>query len=224
MLGVLGGMGPMATIDFLGKVTEATPALRDQDHLDIITVSAASIPDRTAAILGRGPDPLPELLGALRRLERAGASVVAIPCNTAHRWHASLQAATALPILHIVDALAEALGNLHVGTGRIGLLATDGMIAAGLYQEVHGGCDGMHGDPDRLWHLVDRTIGLASRCYRRAGGYLRSPPLTGRYSPKGLISRSLAALRPRLSCGECCVWWTLSHFLLARCCGVRDQA
>ena len=107
--------------------------MRDQDHLDIITVSVASIPDRTAAILGRGPDLLPELLGALRRLERAGASVVAIPCNTAHRWHASPQAATALPILHIVDAVAEALGNLYVGTGRTGMLVTDGTIAANLY-------------------------------------------------------------------------------------------
>src|SRR3978361_916323 len=87
MLGVLGGMGPMATVDFMGKVVRNTPAARDQEHIPMIVCSAVRIPDRTEAILGRGPDPFP----ALRQLERAGATRIVIPCNTAHHWHGALQ-------------------------------------------------------------------------------------------------------------------------------------
>lgn len=133
MLGVLGGMGPMATVDFMGKVVQNTPAVRDQDHIQMVVCSAANIPDRTAAILGEGPDPLPAMRDALQRLEAAGATCVAIPCNTAHYWHAALQAVTAVRILHIADAVADVLTE-HDG-GCIGVLATTGTVKAGIYQE-----------------------------------------------------------------------------------------
>ena len=140
MLGVLGGMGPMATVDFLAKLVRATPAGRDQDHIPTLVCSAVDIPDRAAAILGTGPDPLPAMRAALARLEAGGATRIAIPCNTAHHWHAALQAGTGLPILHIVDAVAETLARTETGIaagtgGRIGLLATDGTLRAGLYRE-----------------------------------------------------------------------------------------
>ncbi|MFB0488196.1 aspartate racemase [Methylobacterium sp. OAE515] len=136
MLGVLGGMGPMATVDFLAKLVRATPAGRDQDHIPTLVCSAVDIPDRADAILGTGPDPLPAMRAALARLEAGGATRIAIPCNTAHHWHAALQAGTGLPILHIVDAVAETLARTGIGTGgRIGLLATDGTLRAGLYRE-----------------------------------------------------------------------------------------
>lgn len=145
MLGVLGGMGPMATVDFLAKLVRATPAGRDQDHIPTLVCSAVDIPDRAAAILGTGPDPLPAMRAALARLEAGGATRIAIPCNTAHHWHAALQAGTGLPILHIVDAVAETLAETPAGTmagtgtgGRIGLLATDGTLRAGLYRERLG--------------------------------------------------------------------------------------
>lgn len=134
MLGVLGGMGPMATVDFLGKLIRATPATCDQDHIPTLVCSAADIPDRNAAILGTGRDPLPAMRTALHRLEAAGATRIAIPCNTAHHWHAALQAGTTVPILHIVDAVAETLATEGV-TGPVGLLATDGTLAAGLYPQ-----------------------------------------------------------------------------------------
>lgn len=136
MLGVLGGMGPMATVDFLAKLVRATPAGRDQDHIPTLLCSAVDIPDRADAILGAGPDPLPAMRAALARLEAGGATRIAIPCNTAHHWHAALQAGTGLPILHIVDAVAETLARTGIGSGgRIGLLATDGTLRAGLYRE-----------------------------------------------------------------------------------------
>ena len=144
MLGVLGGMGPMATVDFLAKLVRATPAGRDQDHIPTLVCSAVDIPDRADAILGAGPDPLPAMRAALARLEAGGATRIAIPCNTAHHWHAALQAGTALPILHIVDAVAETLARTETETetgiaagtgGRVGLLATDGTLRTGLYRE-----------------------------------------------------------------------------------------
>ncbi|MGU3537109.1 aspartate/glutamate racemase family protein [Methylobacterium sp. A54F] len=133
MLGVLGGMGPMATVDFMGKLVRNTPAARDQDHLPVIVCSAANIPDRTAAILGEGADPLPAMREALRRLEAAGARCIAMPCNTAHHWHAALQAGTPLPILHIVDAVADELAGQ--GPGPVGVLATSATVATRLYQD-----------------------------------------------------------------------------------------
>jgi aspartate racemase len=141
VLGVLGGMGPMATVDFLRKLVEATPAARDQDHLGVMVAQAPGIPDRTQAILGLGPDPLPALTVALRRLEAAGATRIAIACNTAHHWHGALQALTGVPILHIVDAVAGALAMKGIAGGPIGLLATDGTMRAGIYPQrlaAHG--------------------------------------------------------------------------------------
>lgn len=133
MLGVLGGMGPMATVDFMRKLVEATPASRDQDHPGALVLQASDIPDRTRAILAGGPDPLPAMVAGLRRLEAAGATRIAIPCNTAHHWHGALQARTALPILHIVDAVAEALFVRGYRSGSIGVLATGGTLKAGIY-------------------------------------------------------------------------------------------
>ncbi len=135
MLGVLGGMGPMATVDFMGKVVRNTPAACDQDHIPMVVCSAANIPDRTAAILGEGPDPFPAMRDALRRLEAAGATCIAIPCNTAHHWHAALQAKTSVPILHIVDAVVGTLAGQGMAGGCIGVLATSGTIKAGIYQK-----------------------------------------------------------------------------------------
>lgn len=135
MLGVLGGMGPMATVDFMGKLVAATPAACDQDHPGVLVLQASEIPDRTRAILGHGPDPLPAMASALRRLEAAGATRIAIPCNTAHHWHGALQALTVLPILHIVDAVADALAARGCRDGTIGLLATSGTLSAGIYPQ-----------------------------------------------------------------------------------------
>jgi aspartate racemase len=135
MLGVLGGMGPMATVDFMGKVIRNTPASRDQDHIEMVVCSATNVPDRTAAILDQGSDPLPAMFDALRRLEQSGVSCIAIPCNTAHYWHGALQAKTSVPILHVVDAVADRLADQGLEGTTIGVLATDGTIHAGVYQK-----------------------------------------------------------------------------------------
>jgi aspartate racemase len=132
ILGVLGGMGPLATVDFLQKLIEETPAHRDQDHVPVIAYSVPQIPERPPAITGNGESPLPHMLAGVHALKRAGAGAIAIACNTAYYWHDALLAQGGLPILHIADAACAALAS-QAGQ-RIGLIATDGTIAAGFYQ------------------------------------------------------------------------------------------
>ena len=132
LLGVLGGMGPLATVDFLQKLIEETPARRDQEHIPVIAYSVPQIPDRPPAITGNGESPLPQMLEGIHTLKRAGATAIAIACNTAHYWYDDLLAQGGLPIIHIADAACAALGEPAVR--RVGLMATDGTIAAGFYQ------------------------------------------------------------------------------------------
>src|SRR3712207_1331716 len=115
ILGVLGGMGPLASAPFMVRLTLLTPGVdRDQDHIPAVLWSDPRVPDRTAARLAGGEDPLPALLRGLRGLEAAGCGAVAIPCHTPHGWFDALQAATRVPLLHLVGAAAAALARLGV--------------------------------------------------------------------------------------------------------------
>lgn len=107
-IGILGGMGPLATADLFEKITLLTKAETDRDHIRVYIDSNANIPDRTAAILNSGPDPVPEMASALRNLEACGADCVIMPCNTAHYFLPRLQAMTEIPFLSILTAAAEA--------------------------------------------------------------------------------------------------------------------
>jgi len=133
LIGVLGGMGPLATIDFMRKVLAATPAASDQDHVPLVVSSIPQVPDRTAAFRGDGVSPLAAMVASGQRLARAGAGLVVVPCNTAHLWFAELESALALPMLHLVDAaLEDAVATAGAGA-TIGLLCTDATLASGLY-------------------------------------------------------------------------------------------
>jgi aspartate racemase len=137
VVGVLGGMGPLATIDFMRKVLDATPATRDQDHVPMIVSCVPQIPDRTAAFRGQGGSPLDAIVACGRRLESAGVDLIVMPCNTAHLWFDDVQAQLQRPMLHLVDAaLREAL-ELAGPEAPVGLLATDATIASGLYINRH---------------------------------------------------------------------------------------
>lgn len=134
LLGVLGGMGPLATVDFLRKLIEETPAERDQDHVPVVVYSVPQIPDRPAAIVAGGPTPLPAMLEGVRVLRQAGARAIAIPCNTAHYWYDELARAAGVPVLHIADAACAALDGRRLRAERVGLMGTDGTLAAGFLQ------------------------------------------------------------------------------------------
>lgn len=135
LLGVLGGMGPLATADFLAKLAAATPANRDQEHIPYIAWGVPQIPERPAAILGTGESPLPHMLRGIAALKQAGASAVAIACNTAHYWYDDLVQQGGLPVLHIADAVCDLLTERGITTGTVGLLGTDGTVAAGFFQQ-----------------------------------------------------------------------------------------
>ena len=133
IVGILGGMGPLATVDFMRKMLGATPAEVDQDHVPVVVSSIPQVPDRTAAFRGEGDSPLEAMVDSGRRLVAAGASVVVIPCNTAHLWFDEVRAALGLPMLHLVDAaIDEVLAGVSADT-KVGLLATDATLASGLY-------------------------------------------------------------------------------------------
>jgi aspartate racemase len=134
LLGVLGGMGPLATADFMRKLTELTPASRDQDHIPVLVYSNPQVPDRSTAIMGKGESPLPALLDGIARLQEAGAEAIAIPCNTAHYWYDEMAAASGLPILHIVGSVCEALRSKGIDGGAVGVMGTAGTLHTGIYQ------------------------------------------------------------------------------------------
>lgn len=133
VVGVLGGMGPLATVDFMRKMLEATPAHRDQEHVPVVVSCIPQVPDRTEAFRGAGASPLAAMLESGQRLVAAGVGSIVIPCNTAHLWFDELQEAIDLPMLHLVDAALEEAVKVGGANGRIGLLATDATLASGLY-------------------------------------------------------------------------------------------
>lgn len=135
VIGILGGMGPAATADFYAKLVSMTPGRNDQDHLKTVIWSDPTIPDRTEALLGNGPDPTPWLLNGSRVLREAGATVIAIPCNTAHAFVPRIAGHVGLPIVHMIGEVAHHLTTLRPAVHTAGLLATTGTVRAGLYQE-----------------------------------------------------------------------------------------
>lgn len=133
-VGILGGMGPLATADLFRKIVLHTRAARDQDHPRVVIDSNTNIPDRTAALLRGGADPTPELVRSARLLEQMGAEVLVMPCNTAHGFYDAVQGAVSVPVLHMIRLTARALTERSVRTA--GLLATDGTVQTGIYQRV----------------------------------------------------------------------------------------
>lgn len=138
-IGVIGGMGVQATIDLYDKIVGHTDAACDGEHIHVIIDSNPAIPDRTAAILGRGPSPVPALTESAKRLENAGADFLIMPCNTAHYYYDDICAATKLPVLHMLRLCVLELQKR--GFSKVALLATDGTVQSGIYArlfEEHG--------------------------------------------------------------------------------------
>ncbi len=134
LVGVIGGMGPLATAEFMRFVIAETPASCDQEHIPMLVYSNPQIPDRTQAIIGDGPSPVPDLVESARLLERAGASFLVCPCNTAHHFLPQVRMAVNIPVIDMVEETAAEVAAL--GAGRAGLLATEGTIACGVYQKA----------------------------------------------------------------------------------------
>lgn len=133
-IGILGGMGPSATVDFMDKLVQLTPATRDQDHLPVIVASLPHVPDRSSAILGTGADPLPALLANVDLLNHIGVGVVAIPCNSSHHWYPQIAERSRAPVIHIAQCCVAAVAATP--RARVAVLATRGALASGFYQSA----------------------------------------------------------------------------------------
>lgn len=132
-IGIVGGMGPMASCHFLNRIIEKTEAVRDQDHFPIVMESIPQTPDRTAFILGESSlDPYPYIYEAACNLERAGAEVIAIPCVTFCNMYDRLQTEIKIPIINLMGEIVDYFKTTKAK--RVGILATDGTIKAGLIQ------------------------------------------------------------------------------------------
>lgn len=129
-VGVLGGMGPEAAVDFMATVVAMTPARTDQDHVHMIVDNDPSIPPRQDAILRDGTDPGPAMASMAKRLQDAGADFLVMPCNTAHVFNKAVTGAVSIPLLSIIDVTVAACRNYE----RVGLLTTEACLKGGIYQ------------------------------------------------------------------------------------------
>lgn len=133
-VGVIGGLGPEATLDFYSKLIRKTQATNDQDHLQVIINSNPKVPNRQEALLGNGPSCAPSLIHSAKALEKAGADFLVMVCNTAHAYEHHIRSAVNLPFISIIKESVEACMNQMPVARRVGLLAADGCLAANLYQ------------------------------------------------------------------------------------------
>jgi aspartate racemase len=184
VLGVLGGMGPLASAQFMLRLTLLTPADRDQDHIPAVLWSDPRIPARTNGKISGVDDPLPWLLRGIAGLKQAGCGAIAIPCNTAHLWYDEMAEAAGMPVLHIVDAAAADLRRLKIGPGKIGLMGTATTLAMRLYQDrlSSQGWNCILPDDDQMDRLVMPAIAM-----------VKANRIAESYEPLAAVANSLAA-------------------------------
>jgi aspartate racemase len=184
VLGVLGGMGPLASAQFMLRLTLLTPARRDQDHIPAVLWSDPRVPDRTRGHLAGGDDPLPWLLRGIAGLKRAGCGAIAIPCNTAYGWYDAMRDAAGMPILHIVDATAAELHRCGIGPATIGVMGTQATLDMRLYQ-------------DRLqrqgWDCIIPTAEEMALRVTPAIAQVKANRVVEAYAPLAQVVNSLAA-------------------------------
>ncbi len=138
-VGVIGGMGPEATLAFFGKVLQRTRAAGDDDHLHLIIDNDPHVPNRNLAVAGLGPSPANELSTMARRLEQAGADFLVMPCNAAHAFKDAIEEAVSIPLIDIIELTRDELLRCYPGARRVGVLASSGCVDAGLYQSAFAG-------------------------------------------------------------------------------------
>lgn len=163
-LGVIGGLGPAASCFYYNGVIEHTMASCDQDHLDMIILSHATMPDRTEAIVSGNDEELIRLLQEdVKTLEKLGAANIAIPCNTSHYYYEQMQSVTKVPIIHMVRESVAYAAKHYKNVRTIGIMGTDGTINTGIYdRECEAlGITPVHPSPDRqkeVMHIIYNEI------------------------------------------------------------------
>ncbi|WP_175912201.1 MULTISPECIES: amino acid racemase [unclassified Burkholderia] len=135
-IGVVGGVGPAATVDFLDKIVRNTPAARDQEHVKLLVEQNPQIPDRTENLVGTGADPTISLYATCKKLEDGDADLIAIPCNTAHAFVERIQPYLGIPIVNMLTVTVAHLRDTYPALKEVGVLATTGTIESGVYEKA----------------------------------------------------------------------------------------
>jgi aspartate racemase len=135
-IGVVGGVGPAATVDFVAKIVRNTAARRDQEHVKLVVEQNPQIPDRTEHLIGDGPDPTIALYSTCKKLEAADADIIAIPCNTAHAFVERIQPYLSIPVVNMLDETVDHICRSFRGDTLVGLLATSGTVRSGVYRDA----------------------------------------------------------------------------------------
>ncbi|VFQ45234.1 aspartate/glutamate racemase family protein [Desulfoluna butyratoxydans] len=161
-LGIVGGMGPLATAMLFEKVATLTRVSKDQDHIRVLIDSNPGIPDRTAHIVAGGEDPRPELTATATHLEAMGADFLIMPCNTAHYFYEDITKGLSIPFLHMVNETAAYIGTHYPDTRHVGVLATEGTCKAGVYTKAlsTNGLTPLMPDPAMQQHVTDLIYGI----------------------------------------------------------------
>lgn len=133
-LGIIGGMGPEATVQFMQYVIEETPADNDQEHIRMTVLNDPTIPDRNTAIIENGEDPRPQLKKRANELEAMGVSLIAVPCNTFHYFHKDVNESVDIDVIHMIEETGVALNKRSVET--VGLLASEATICRQIYHST----------------------------------------------------------------------------------------
>lgn len=133
-MGVIGGMGPLATMDFVSKVIRLTPAGSDQEHIPMLIDNKTGIPDRTNYILNGTDSPLEELIESAVFLERSGVDFITMPCNTAHYFYPEIKKQISIPFLHIIEETIKEVVRHKNTVRKVVLIATTGTYSCGLYE------------------------------------------------------------------------------------------
>ena len=133
IIGVLGGMGPDATVDLFQKVVNKTMAEKDQDHHKLLIYNNPKIPDRTKAILEDGESPLPALIASAKKLEKGKADFIVMPCNTAHHYYKDLVKNIEIEIMNMIEETAKKTSEHYADIKRVGLMGTKGVIKSKIY-------------------------------------------------------------------------------------------
>lgn len=134
IVGIIGGMGPLATADLFKKIVLNTKANIDQEHIKVLIDNNTDIPDRTSAIIHNDKNPVPQLVKSAVMLWAMGAQILVMPCNTAHYFYSEVQKSVEIPVLNMIELTCSAL--VQKGVKRAGLLATEGTIKSKIYQNV----------------------------------------------------------------------------------------
>lgn len=136
-IGIIGGMGPLATVDLYSRIVMRTKAQKDQEHIHVIIDSNTDIPDRTKAILGGGIDPAVELIKSAKRLEQAGADFLIMPCNTAHFFIDKIKENVSIPFINMIEKTVKHTFDKYGKDVVVGLMATDGTIKSKIYENYY---------------------------------------------------------------------------------------